>query len=152
VFSNACESGVTPDRTGARSAALAPSFAESFFARGVSNFVCTAWPVDDQPAREFACRVYAALLGLELGLPGRPASPAAREPQVMHEAMRDARAAIAEAYGGCTWGAYQHYGNPHFRFFDPASLRPVMHGAEASVGSQADHGANKEREAVIEHS
>ena len=39
VFSNACESGVTPDRASARSALLAPSFAEAFFARGVSNFI-----------------------------------------------------------------------------------------------------------------
>ena len=39
VFSNACESGVTPDRASARSALLAPSFAEAFFARGVSNFM-----------------------------------------------------------------------------------------------------------------
>ena len=34
VFSNACESGVTPDRIEDRSVDLAPSFAESFFARG----------------------------------------------------------------------------------------------------------------------
>ncbi|MDQ3248001.1 MAG: CHAT domain-containing protein, partial [Chloroflexota bacterium] len=43
VFSNACESGITPDRSDLRSVALAPSFAEAFFARGVANFVCTAW-------------------------------------------------------------------------------------------------------------
>jgi pimeloyl-ACP methyl ester carboxylesterase len=148
VFSNACESGVTPDRTGARTAALAPSFAESFFARGVSNFVCTAWPVDDQPAREFACRLYAALLGLGLDLPQQPPAPAAREPQVMHEAMRDARAAIAEGYGGCTWGAYQHYGSPHFRFFDPASLRGASKGARAIVPSLASYGVSPEGDAA----
>ena len=39
VFSNACESGITPDRASARNALLAPSFAEAFFARGVSNFL-----------------------------------------------------------------------------------------------------------------
>jgi hypothetical protein len=33
VFSNACESGITPDRASARNALLAPSFAEAFFAR-----------------------------------------------------------------------------------------------------------------------
>ena len=37
VFSNACESGITPDRAGQRSAGLAPSFAEAFFGRGVTN-------------------------------------------------------------------------------------------------------------------
>ena len=34
VFSNACESGVTPDRIEDRSVDLAPSFAESFFGAG----------------------------------------------------------------------------------------------------------------------
>src|SRR5690554_686158 len=65
VFSNACESGVTPDRSGNRSDALAPTFAETFFARGVSNFVCTAWPVADLAARDFALVLYAELLGLK---------------------------------------------------------------------------------------
>ena len=65
VFSNACESGITPDRASARSALLAPSFAEAFFARGVSNFVCTAWPVDDAAALAFARRLYRGLLGQE---------------------------------------------------------------------------------------
>src|SRR3954451_19292519 len=64
VFSNACESGVTPDRPELRSPDLAPNFAESFFARGVSNFVCTAWPVDDVAARQFALELYMGLLGL----------------------------------------------------------------------------------------
>lgn len=54
IFSNACESGITADRADRRSAGLAPSFAESFFARGVANFVCTAWPVSDLAARDFA--------------------------------------------------------------------------------------------------
>ena len=49
VFSNACESGVTVDDPGAATTGLAPSFAHAFFARGVSNFVCTAWPVNDRP-------------------------------------------------------------------------------------------------------
>jgi hypothetical protein len=42
VFSNGCESGITPDRSEERSAGLAPGFAESFFQRGVANFVWTA--------------------------------------------------------------------------------------------------------------
>src|SRR5690606_15036419 len=47
VVSNACESGITPDRAEERNAHLAPGFAEAFFKRGVANFVCTAWPIDD---------------------------------------------------------------------------------------------------------
>jgi pimeloyl-ACP methyl ester carboxylesterase len=107
VFSNACESGITPDRSEQRSPELAPSFAESFFARGVQNFVCTAWPVNDLAARDFASRLYSGLLGLE-----------DKEVEPMHVAMREARLAIyKEDYGVRTWGAYQHYGNPYFRLF-----------------------------------
>ncbi|HEY5754037.1 MAG TPA: CHAT domain-containing protein [Chthoniobacterales bacterium] len=105
VFSNACESGITPDRADQRSAGLAPSFAEAFFARGVANFICTAWPVDDAAALAFATRVYRGLLGL----PGKP------EP--LCQAMHAARLEIARhgEGGRATWGAYQHYGDPYFR-------------------------------------
>ena len=42
----------------------------------------------------------------------------------MHRAMREARLAIATTYnGGRTWGAYQHYGSPNFRFFDHEEWR-----------------------------
>ncbi len=139
VFSNACESGVTPARSDERSVDLAPSFAESFFARGVANFVCTAWPVDDRAARDFALALYAGLLGLK---------PVQREDQVqqqqsgaycvvrplsMHDAMMQARLAIAAPPSDTrTWGAYQHYGNPYFRFFDPAGF-PTSSTPTASV-------------------
>ncbi|HKP93919.1 MAG TPA: CHAT domain-containing protein [Chthoniobacterales bacterium] len=109
IFSNACESGITPDRASERSAGLAPSFAEAFFARGVANFVCTAWPVNDTAARNFARLLYTEMFGLA----GKPAG-------FLHEAMREARKGIAgQAEGARTWGAYQHYGNPYFRFLGP---------------------------------
>ena len=116
VFSNACESGVTPDRSGKRSADLAPSFAESFFARGVGNFVCTAWPVDDDGARLFATTLYERLLGLD-GAAGQPAP--------MYEAMQSARRKVAAAKGGGarSWGAYQHYGDPLYRLVASAQSR-----------------------------
>ena len=114
VFSNACESGVIPDRAGDRNDELAPSFAEAFFNRGVANFVCTAWPVDDVAAREFAFTVYSNLLGLQKATAVQPADG----PRSMHEAMKRARLAIAATPNGrSTWGAYQHYGNPYFRLF-----------------------------------
>jgi CHAT domain-containing protein len=111
VFSNACESGITPDRADQRSAGLAPSFAEAFFARGVSNFICTAWPVDDAAALAFSLRVYRGLLGL---------LSSGAEP--LHEAIKAARIEIATMGDGgrATWGAYQHYGDPHFRLGAPA--------------------------------
>lgn len=105
VFANACESGVTPDRAGNRSAGMAPGFAESFFARGVRDFICTGWPVGDEAALEFAETFYTCLLGLD----GRPPEPA-------HAAMRKARARIFEQPNGSgSWGAYQHYGDPYTR-------------------------------------
>lgn len=121
VFSNACESGITPDRAGERSAGLAPSFAESFFQQGVSNFVCTAWPIDDSAATRFALYLYARLLGLELD-PESDRPRGLTAPQPMHLAMRDARLEIARwPTGRQTWGAYQHYGNPHFQLFEPVA-------------------------------
>lgn len=127
VFSNACESGITPDRSGRRDADLAPSFAEAFFERGVSNFVCTAWPVDDQAALTFALTLYRKLLGLVdvIGTNGDPARLAPNhEPKPMHVAMREARLSIADDPGGAkTWGAYQHYGYPYFAFFDPSGMK-----------------------------
>ncbi|PYJ71751.1 MAG: hypothetical protein DME76_00820 [Verrucomicrobia bacterium] len=107
IFSNACESGITPDRADKRSALMAPSFAESFFARG-ANFVCTAWPVDDTAALEFARRFYRGILGLY---------DQSLFAESLHEAMREARREIARlgAGGMQTWGAYQHYGDPNLR-------------------------------------
>jgi CHAT domain len=110
VFSNACESGITPDRADERNALLGPGFAEAFFGRGVANFVCTAWPIDDLAALEFARRMYRGLLGL-LG-PNQ-------SPEPIHESLSAARREIAcLGVGGLqTWGAYQHYGDLSFRFF-----------------------------------
>jgi hypothetical protein len=127
VFSNACESGITPDRSEERHVELAPSFAESFFGRGVSNFLCTAWPVNDVAARRFASVLYATLLGVPLE--GEEASD---WPAPMHVAMTRARHAIVDTgEGALTWGAYQHYGNPYFQLFDASSMR-------ASADARAD--------------
>lgn len=123
VVSNACESGITPDRAEQRTTELAPSFAEAFFARGVGNFVCTAWPVDDTAARRFALRLYASLLGLDVATDGAGQRYGPTAPQPMHVAMRQARLSIAEPpFESRTWGAYQHYGSPYFRLFDPRTM------------------------------
>jgi hypothetical protein len=121
VFSNACESGKTPDRSELRSVELAPTFAESFFERGVANFVCTAWPVDDFAARQFALKLYSGLLGLQRGREGHyeqgPMLP-------MYRAMQAARREIATTSSGTrTWAAYQHYGSPFLRLFEPWAFR-----------------------------
>jgi pimeloyl-ACP methyl ester carboxylesterase len=125
VISNACESGITPDRSGERSAALLPSFAESFFAQGVTNYVGTAWPVDDIAARLFATTLYGSLIGIGIDQDGQPRMAdskraAIHSPQPMHLAILQARLAVARSPSGHgTWGAYQHYGNPNYRILPP---------------------------------
>jgi CHAT domain-containing protein len=102
VFSNACESGVTPDRAHEANPGIGPAFAEAFFAKGVSNFVCTGWPVDDRAALAFAGRFYQELF---------------KNHATLQQAMLLARQEVA----GIRWqtvGAYQHYGNP-FHTFQP---------------------------------
>lgn len=135
VFSNACESGMTPERADEGNLAMGPTFAESFFERGVANFVCSAWKVDDEAARDFALELYAALLGFslawsELGDRRVYTFRMNNEPKPMHAALLQARTAIhapgskARPDAGLrTWGAYQHYGDPYFQLFNPKLLQ-----------------------------
>lgn len=145
VFSNACESGITNDRAELRSVDLAPSFAESFFMRGVSNFVCTAWPVDDRAALDFALRLYSELLGISESSrnESKSANISLWEPKPMYVAMREARREILNKdYGIRTWGAYQHYGNPHMRFF---AARPTINIEKPPKSAQKNTRATSRR-------
>ena len=154
VFSNACQSGITPDRSEEREAALAPGFAEAFFKRGVANFVCTAWPVDDGAARSLAVTLYSHLLGLDSD-PERPGRYRQVDPLPMWEAMQKARRAIFDSVGGArTWGAYQHYGDPFFRLFDPATIE--SNGANKAEAAASNGSAQRGRgapdlSATLEH-
>jgi pimeloyl-ACP methyl ester carboxylesterase len=136
VFSNACESGITPDRADKRNALLGPSFAEAFFERGVANFICTAWPVNDAAALEFARRLYRGVLGLRSS--GQP-------PEPIYEAMSAARQEIARlGLGGLqTWGAYQHYGDPFFRFFIDPEEESSSAANSAATSRNGQHHARK---------
>jgi hypothetical protein len=100
IFANACESGVLPSRPDLSSPQLPAAFAEAFFKKGVGNYICTAWPVVDDAALQFALELYKYLLG------------DGTAPVEIYEAMRQARRQIVNT---TTWGAYQHYGNPSFR-------------------------------------
>jgi pimeloyl-ACP methyl ester carboxylesterase len=136
IFSNACESGITPDRADKRTALMAPSFAEAFFARGVANFVCTAWPIDDSAALDFARRFYRGILGLRgEGVPA----------ESLNEAMREARREVARlGPGGMqTWGAYQHYGDPNLRLIPRGAQTRT---AEARVRKSAGPTWGKRRQ------
>jgi hypothetical protein len=135
VLSNACESGITPDRPEGRSELMAPSFAEGFFERGVANFVCTAWPVDDAAARVFARHLYGALLGLRVEDGPALKVIGLRDPEPMYRAVREARLKVAAFSSGArTWGAYQHYGNPYFRLFDREYLQTQRTTAAGAPG------------------
>ena len=123
IFSNACESGITPDRSEERSVGLAPSFAEAFFQQGVANFVCTAWPIDDSAARTFAIELYANMICLQSKQGGigfeKRATTETPKYMYMYKAMQKARQKIQDIDTGIrTWGAYQHYGNPYLQFFN----------------------------------
>src|SRR5262249_48732572 len=88
----------------------------------------SAWDVQDGPARDFAVELYASLLGMTVkrALDGSFDFEANREdgPQPMYRAMRRARRKLLyELSGVSTWGAYQHYGDPYLRLFDPDVLR-----------------------------
>ncbi len=95
VFANACFSAIikerramTADEMNRRLAGLA----EAFFERGIQNYIGAAWPVDDDPAVEFASLFYQnALAGETFG-----------------DSLATARKKIMGQ--GSTWGAYQHYG------------------------------------------
>ena len=85
IFSNACESGVHSGNGDRYTPGLPPSFAEAFFLRGVSNFVCTAWPVDDGAAP--------GVRTVRLLRPARPATAMRYRAAIRH------RAPAADAHG-----------------------------------------------------
>ncbi|HEX2833231.1 MAG TPA: CHAT domain-containing protein [Thermoanaerobaculia bacterium] len=147
VFSNACESGITPNRA---SKQLPQSFAEAFFGRGVTNFICTAWPISDTAATEFALTVYGKLLGMT-----RIVNPSARDEDPyeykldvatlpLWMAMQEGRIALGRNpnAGRLTWGAYQHYGNPYYRLITrdarspSATTRTTAEPGRAAAGTK----------------
>ncbi len=96
VFANACFSAVIEDRSAMdadeENRRLA-GLAESFFGRGIQNYIGTGWAVDDKAAECFARVFYSNALGGE----------------TLGYSMAEARKGI---FGqGSTWGAYQHYGH-----------------------------------------
>ena len=100
VFANACFSAVTTRgqalSADEQSEGLA-SIAQAFFERGVSNYIGSGWPVNDEQATRLARTFYEGLLT------GKP----------ICDALQAGRKEIS-GYGD-TWGAYQHYGTPDDR-------------------------------------
>jgi len=80
-------------------AAFAANIAEELIKAGVPCVIAAGWAVEDEPAKKFATRFYATLLG------------GAR----FIDAVAAARAA-AWTPDGNTWAAYQCYGDPEWRW------------------------------------
>ena len=80
-------------------AAFAANIAEELIKAGVRCVIAAGWAVEDEPAKKFATKLYATLLG------------GAR----FIDAVAAARAA-AWTPDGNTWAAYQCYGDPEWRW------------------------------------
>lgn len=90
----------TPHEARRSRAELAANMAVAFVSIGTKAVIAAGWEVDDAAAKAFAGEFYTAFL----------------EGQVFAEAVRRGRAAAREAAPTKnTWGAYQCYGDPHFR-------------------------------------
>lgn len=98
VFANACFSAVTTRgqalSADEQSKGLA-SIVQAFFERGVSNYIGSGWPVNDEQATKLARTFYEVLLT------GAP----------ICDALKAGREKIGDF--GNTWGAYQQYSNPN---------------------------------------
>lgn len=94
---------------------FAAGVADALINVGVRCVIAAGWAVEDEPAKEFATRFYAALLA------GRR----------FIDAVAEAREA-AHGLGGNTWAAYQCYGDPDWYFRREGSdpQRPVASASD----------------------
>jgi len=101
VFVNCCHLGRVDGQRELDRLGLAANLGEEFIRMGVRAVVAAGWAVDDRAGQVFAASFYRAMLAGE----------------AFGEAVRAAREAV---WTRCpdvnTWGAYQCYGDPDFRF------------------------------------
>ena len=101
VFVNCCHLGRVDGRHDLDRLGLAANLGEEFIRMGVRAVVAAGWAVDDRAGQAFAATFYRGMLA------GEP----------FGEAVRAAR---EDVWTRCpdvnTWGAYQCYGDPDFRF------------------------------------
>ncbi|HQU78833.1 MAG TPA: CHAT domain-containing protein [Azonexus sp.] len=101
VFINCCHLGQMRNAQSLDRLGLAANLGEEFIRMGVRAVIAAGWAVDDQAGAAFAATFYNAML----------------DGKAFGEAVRLARADIHQRFEGCnTWGAYQCYGDPDFRF------------------------------------
>ncbi|MEC8885037.1 MAG: CHAT domain-containing protein, partial [Bacteroidota bacterium] len=106
VFINCCYSGTLDAKDSAYTQSrfkLAANVGTQLINMGVKAIVITGWAVDDAAAATFSEHFYKRMLmGYEFG-----------------EAVQMARKMCYQNHGHTnTWGAYQCYGNQHYKFFD----------------------------------
>ena len=102
VFLNCCYLGqIGEQRAAGPDPRLGASLAEGFIQAGVRAVIAAGWPVADQAGRLFARSFYTSFLaGATFG-----------------DAVKTARDETRANYPAVnTWGAYQCYGNPEYRF------------------------------------
>ncbi len=101
VFVNCCHLGRVDGARDLDRLGLAANLGEEFIRMGVRAVVAAGWAVDDRAGQAFAAAFYRAMLAGE----------------AFGEAVRAAR---EDVWSRCpdvnTWGAYQCYGDPDFRF------------------------------------
>ncbi|MEY8830000.1 CHAT domain-containing protein [Sedimentitalea sp. XS_ASV28] len=102
VFMNCCHLG----HVGTEVNEIAASLSVAFVERGVRAVIAAGWEVDDDAAKQFARSFYTAMLaGHTFG-----------------KSVHLAREQVFQAYPETnTWGAYQCYGDPDYRFRDIAA-------------------------------
>jgi CHAT domain/Peptidase family C25 len=130
VFANACFSALTSNYDEMRKHVT--GLAQAFFARGIPNFIGAGWAVDDACAEECARWFYARLLGLS----APDAYTCDTATMAIGQALKAARErTFALNPRSASWGAYQHYGNPHDRLVAYQDLPPQAMTAGAPIPS-----------------
>ncbi len=128
VFINGCYSGREPASADLSAVQrnlplLASSLALQFIKMGSRAVVAAGWQVDDETGLAFAQALYRGLL---------------TENRSFGEAVLEARRlAHRQGRGGNTWGAYQCYGDPHWRLGGDGDVR----GFAQQYGSSRLQGA-----------
>lgn len=129
VFINCCHLGnmrADAATTWQGRPALAAGLATAFIEMGAKAVVAAGWAVDDEAARTFAETFYEQMLtkGVSFGEALRAARKAARDEHLAHN----------------TWGAYQAYGDPEFRFedFESGTAEETAVFADAEAAAKAE--------------
>jgi hypothetical protein len=101
VFINCCHLGRVDGRRDLDRLGLAANLGEEFIGMGVRAVIAAGWAVDDRAGQAFAATFYRGMLAGE----------------TFGEAVRIAREDVWQRFPDVnTWGAYQCYGDPDFRF------------------------------------